>query len=167
MNRIKSQLLDLLALLPYVISAILVFYVISANDHIITQKLDSIQDSVDMSDVQINLLIVILIVISSLVTFFVTYFLLKLLAFVFKLGNTYQNKSLYMSLLLGFTIANVFALIFSDLIGLPLDVIKYITPLIDIGVFAAAFYFLGENKGKTTPILVVGKLIINLISWLL
>ena len=120
-----------------------------------------------MSDVQINLLIVILIVISSLVTFFVTYFLLKLLAFVFKLGNTYQNKSLYMSLLLGFTIANVFALIFSDLIGLPLDVIKYITPLIDIGVFAAAFYFLGENKGKTTPILVVGKLIINLISWLL
>ncbi|GAB0348556.1 hypothetical protein JPSP56_19420 [Staphylococcus pseudintermedius] len=73
-NKIKDALLQIILIIPYIISSIFVFYAVKSNENFMKIKLNNIKSSAEIDNFQFNFLIIIIIILSSIVTLFITYF---------------------------------------------------------------------------------------------
>lgn len=165
-NKIKDALLQIILIIPYIISSIFVFYAVKSNENFMKIKLNNIKSSAEIDNFQFNFLIIIIIILSSIVTLFITYFLLKLIIFIFNRGSSHNGKDIFMSLLISYMITNLVVIFYINVLGASYESAKFVTPFADLIIFTM-LYYLNTKNSKNTILLFVAKAVIVILGMIL
>lgn len=163
MKTIKTLSLYIISMIPYLASSFLLFFTFTYSQSTITSQVNSIKDTLSMSDNQLYFFMGIIVLISNVLIFFFTFFVLKLIAFLFDRGKKAKDKDLFFSLLIGYTIANLAALILNDFFNISFNTLSYITPIVDLVTFTVLYYSFSKLKNITIVLSII-KLIIIVIG---
>ena len=166
MKIIKKLSLYLASMIPYLASALLLFYTFTASQSNPQNQIDTIQKSLNMTVTQINFFTIIIVLLSNILVLVFTFFIIKLIIIIFDRNKVSKDEDLFFSLILGYTAANLAALLLNDLLNLPFATIMYYTPLIDLITFTTLYYFFSKSK-KFTIIIFFTKVIIILTGFFL
>lgn len=166
MKIIKKLSLYLASMIPYLASALLLFYTFTASQSNLQNQIDTIQKSLNMTVTQINFFTIIIVLLSNILVLVFTFFIIKLIIIIFDRNKVSKDEDLFFSLILGYTAANLAALLLNDLLNLPFTTIMYYTPLIDLITFTTLYYFFSKSK-KFTIIIFFTKVIIILTGFFL
>lgn len=161
MKTIKSLSFYSIIMLPYILSSLLLFFTFMSKDTYIAKEADTVKTMLGLDTNTFNIVMILTLTISNLVIFFVVFYILKLFIFLFDRAKVTQNKHLFFSLLIGYTVANLCALIINDFLNLSIDSVGKYTPFIDLIIFTGLYYYFSKLK-KITTILFMIKLIIGL-----
>lgn len=165
-NKIKDALLQIILIIPYIISSIFVFYAVKSNENFMKIKLNNIKSSAEIDNFQFNFLIIIIIILSSIVTLFITYFLLKLIIFIFNRDSSHNGKDIFMSLLISYMITNLVVIFYINVLGASYESAKFVTPFADLIIFIM-LYYLNTKNSKNTILLFVAKAVIVILGMIL
>ena len=163
MKTIKTLSLYIISMIPYLASSLLLFFTFTYSQSTITNQVNSVKDTLNMSDNQLYFFMGIIALISNILIFFFTFFVLKLITFLFDSGRKTKDKDLFFSLLIGYTIANLTALIINDFFNISFNTLSYITPIVDLVTFTALYYSFSKLKNITITLSII-KLIIIVIG---
>ncbi|HCW8541996.1 TPA: hypothetical protein OYJ52_002238 [Staphylococcus aureus] len=155
MKMIKTLSLYIISMIPYLASSLILFFTFTYSQSTVTSQVNSIKDTLSMSDNQLYFFMGIIVLISNFLIFFFTFFVLKLLAFLFDRNRKAKDKDLFFSLLIGYTIANLAALILNDFFNISFDTLSYITPILDLVTFTALYYSFSKLKNITIVLSIV------------
>lgn len=161
MKTIKSLSFYSTIMLPYILSSLLLFFTFMSKDTYIAKEADTVKTMLGLDTNTFNIVMILTLTISNLVIFFVVFYILKLFIFLFDRAKVTHNKHLFFSLLIGYTVANLCALIINDFLNLSIDSVGKYTPFIDLIIFTGLYYYFSKLK-KITTILFMIKLIIGL-----
>lgn len=153
-------------MIPYLASALLLFYTFTASQSNLQNQIDMIQKSLSMTVTQINFFTIIIVLLSNILVLVFTFFIIKLIIIIFDRNKVSKDEDLFFSLILGYTAASLAALLLNDLLNLPFATITYYTPFIDLITFTILYYFFSKSK-KFTIIIFFTKVIIILTGFFL
>lgn len=126
-----------------------------------SNEIDSLKTMLGMDTSQFNSILILFMTIANIVIFFIVFYILKLFIFLFDKAKVAKNKDLFLSLLIGYTITNLCALIINDFFNVPIDIADKIMTFMDVIIFTGLYYYFSKLK-KITIILFIIKLIICL-----
>jgi amino acid transporter len=161
MKKIKSLSFYSMIMFPYLLSSLLLFFTLMSSDASFATDVESLKTILGMDSNQFNIMMIAVLTISNFVIFFVVFYILKLFIFLFDKAKVARNKDLFFSLLTGYTIANLCALIINDFFNVPIDIAAKIMTFMDVIIFAGLYYYFSKLK-KISIILCIIKLIISL-----
>ena len=161
MKTIKSLSFYSTIMLPYLLSSLLLFFTFMSKDTYIAKEANTIKAMLGLDTNAFNIVMILTLTISNLVIFFVVFYILKLFIFLFDKAKVTHNKYLFFSLLIGYTVTNLCALIINDFLNLSIDSVGKYTPFIDLIIFTGLYYYFSKLK-KITTILFMIKLLIGL-----
>ncbi|HDH4185528.1 TPA: hypothetical protein PIX54_002718 [Staphylococcus aureus] len=155
MKMIKTLLLYIISMIPYLASSLILFFTFTYSQSNVTSQVNSIKDTLSMSDNQLYFFMGIIVLISNVLIFFFIFFVLKLIAFLFDRNRKAKDQDLFFSLLTGYTIANLAALILNDFFNISFETLSYITPILDLVTFTTLYYSFSKLKNITIVLSIV------------
>jgi hypothetical protein len=164
MKTIKILSLYIISMIPYLASSLLLFFAFTYSDPTITSQVNSIKDTLSMTDNQLYFFIGLIVLIFNVLIFFFTFFVLKLIVSLFDRDRKAKDKDLFFSLLIGYTIANLATLIINDFFNVSFNTLSYIIPIVDLVIFIALYYLFSKLKSITIVLFII-KLIIIVIGF--
>jgi hypothetical protein len=164
MKTIKILSLYIISMIPYLASSLLLFFAFTYSDPTITSQVNSIKDTLSMTDNQLYFFIGLIVLIFNVLIFFFTFFVLKLIVSLFDRDRKAKDKDLFFSLLIGYTIANLATLIINDFFNVSFNTLSYIIPIVDLIIFIALYYLFSKLKSITIVLFII-KLIIIVIGF--
>ncbi|HJF69010.1 MAG TPA: hypothetical protein K8V85_11905 [Staphylococcus kloosii] len=164
MKTIKILSLYIISMIPYLASSLLLFFAFTYSDPTITSQVNSIKDTLSMTDNQLYFFIGLIVLIFNVLIFFFTFFILKLIVSLFDRDRKAKDKDLFFSLLIGYTIANLATLIINDFFNVSFNTLSYIIPIVDLVIFIALYYLFSKLKSITIVLFII-KLIIIVIGF--
>lgn len=164
MKTIKILSLYIISMIPYLASSLLLFFAFTYSDPTITSQVNSIKDSLSMTDNQLYFFIGLIVLIFNVLIFFFTFFVLKLIVSLFDRDRKAKDKDLFFSLLIGYTIANLATLIINDFFNVSFNTLSYIIPIVDLVIFIVLYYLFSKLKSITIVLFII-KLIIIVIGF--
>ncbi|MGV3042668.1 hypothetical protein [Staphylococcus rostri] len=166
MKIFKKLFLLIIVMLPYLISSIMLFYTYTSNQSNLQKHMETIQQSLSMTETQMHFFTAIIVLLSNILVFIFTFFLIKLLLLIFDRNKESKNEDLFFALVLGYTAANMTALILNDWFHISFSIFMNYIPIVDLITFTSLYYFFSKSK-KFTAIVFVIKTIIILTSVIL
>lgn len=164
MKTIKILSLYIISMIPYLVSSLLLFFAFTYSDPTITSQVNSIKDTLSMTDNQLYFFIGLIVLIFNVLIFFFTFFVLKLIVSLFDRDRKAKDKDLFFSLLIGYTIANLATLIINDFFNVSFNTLSYIIPIVDLVIFIVLYYLFSKLKSITIVLFII-KLIIIVIGF--
>ncbi|AVQ36995.1 hypothetical protein [Staphylococcus kloosii] len=164
MKTIKILSLYIISMIPYLASSLLLFFAFTYSDPTITSQVNSIKDTLSMTDNQLYFFIGLIVLIFNVLIFFFTFFVLKLIVSLFDRDRKAKDKDLFFSLLIGYTIANLATLIINDFFNVSFNTLSYIIPIVDLVIFIVLYYLFSKLKSITIVLFII-KLIIIVIGF--
>ncbi|KYH14004.1 hypothetical protein [Staphylococcus kloosii] len=161
MKKIKSLSFYSAIMIPYLLSCLLYFFTFMSKESNTSNEIDSLKTMLGMDTSQFNIILILFMTIANIVIFFIVFYILKLFIFLFDKAKVAKNKDLFLSLLIGYTITNLCALIINDFFNVPIDIADKIMTFMDVIIFTGLYYYFSKLK-KITIILCIIKLIISL-----
>lgn len=144
----------------------MLFYAYTSNQSNLQKQMETIQQSLSMTETQMHFFTAIIVLLSNILVFVFTFFLIKLLLLIFDRNKESKNEDLLFALVLGYTAANMTALILNDWFHIPFSSFMNYIPIVDLITFTSLYYFFSKSK-KFTAIVFVIKTIIILTSVIL
>ncbi|UXR76574.1 MULTISPECIES: DUF1958 domain-containing protein [unclassified Staphylococcus] len=135
MKILKKSLLLIASMMPYLVSSIMLFYTYTANQSNLQKQVETIQQSLSMTETQMHFFTTIVVLLSNILVFIFTFFLIKLLLLIFDRNKESKNEDLFFALVLGYTAANMTALILNDWFHISFSIFKNYIPIIDLITF--------------------------------
>lgn len=166
MKILKKLLILVASMVPYLVSSIMLFYTYTSNQSNLQKQMETIQQSLSMTETQMHFFTAIIVLLSNILVFIFTFFLIKLLLLIFDRNKESKNEDLFFALVLGYTAANMTALILNDWFRISFSIFMNYIPIIDLITFTSLYYFFSKSK-KFTVIVFVIKTIIILTSIIL
>lgn len=166
MKTIKILSLYIISMIPYLASSLLLFFAFTYSDPTITSQVNSIKDTLSMTDNQLYFFIGLIVLIFNVLIFFFTFFVLKLIVSLFDRDRKAKDKDLFFSLLIGYTIANLATLIINDFFNVSFNTLSYIIPIVDLVIFIVLYYLFSKLKSITIVLFII-KLIIIVIGFII
>lgn len=161
MKKIKSLTFYSAIMILYLLSCLLYFFTFMSKESNTSNEIDSLKTMLGMDTSQFNIILILFMTIANIVIFFIVFYILKLFIFLFDKAKVAKNKDLFLSLLIGYTITNLCALIINDFFNVPIDIADKIMTFMDVIIFTGLYYYFSKLK-KITIILFIIKLIICL-----
>jgi hypothetical protein len=166
MKTIKILSLYIISMIPYLASSLLLFFAFTYSDPTITSQVNSIKDTLSMTDNQLYFFIGLIVLIFNVLIFFFTFFVLKLIVSLFDRDKKAKDKDLFFSILISYTIANLATLIINDFFNISFNTLSYIIPIVDLVIFIALYYLFSKLKSITIVLFII-KLIIIVIGFII
>jgi hypothetical protein len=166
MKTIKILSLYIISMIPFLASSLLLFFAFTYSDSTITSQVNSIKDTLSMTDNQLYFFICLIVLIFNVLIFFFTFFVLKLIVSLFDRGRKAKDKDLFFSILISYTIANLATLIINDFFNVSFNTLSYIIPIVDLVIFIALYYLFSKLKSITIVLFII-KLIIIVIGFII
>jgi hypothetical protein len=166
MKTIKILSLYIISMIPYLASSLLLFFAFTYSDPTITSQVNSIKDTLSMTDNQLYFFIGLIVLIFNVLIFFFTFFVLKLIVSLFDRDRKAKDKDLFFSILISYTIANLATLIINDFFNVSFNTLSYIIPIVDLVIFIVLYYLFSKLKSITIVLFII-KLIIIVIGFII
>jgi uncharacterized protein YacL len=161
---INGVMLNLIFLLPYCLTYVLLFLEFSSKYSFIHSKIVEATQILTISSSKMYFLIVLMILFGSLIILFVLFLILKLFL-LFGDRNEESDQHLFRSMVSSMTLANVILLLVNSFINIEISYrnLSLISSFLEVIIFIVIHYLTTKNT-KNTLLLLLGKFIIYLLN---